>query len=291
MKEQQSSKLETMIIIILLVFGIGTLLYPTISQQWNHYRESKLVQNTTKIYQEISDETKQRDLEKAKEYNDSLIGGIVPNVFAVREGQKDDEYESTLNPSGSGVMGSITIPKIHADIPIYHYTSEDVLEKGCGHIFGSSFPIGGENTHAVLSAHRGVPQAKLFTDLDLIQEEDHFYIKILGTTLAYQVDHIETVEPDNTRSLAIEQGKDYVTLVTCTPYGINTKRLLVRGHRIPYSEDNLQEEKKKVPKKWTRLLSRVSCVVIGLLLAGLLKAIGNLWSKKYAKKEENESVD
>ncbi|MGY3724549.1 sortase A [Granulicatella balaenopterae] len=288
MKDNKSHEFETLIISILLIGGIFILFYPTISQTWNSYRESKLAQNTSLLYTKLSIGEKESDLNKATKYNQSLVGGIVPNVFAIREGQKDETYESTLNPSGSGIMGSISIPKINVEIPIYHYTSEEVLEKGCGHIFGSSLPVGGENTHTVLSAHRGLPSAKLFTDLDLIKELDHFYIKTLGETLAYQVDHIETVDPTDTKSLAIEAGKDYATLVTCTPYGINTKRLLVRGHRVQYSEKVAKKETNKITPKWTRILSRIVSVLMGLLLAYIIKKMGKQFSKEKHKKSKRK---
>ena len=272
---------------MLFLFGIGILLYPSISQKWNAYREKRIVLDTAKKIQKIPNKEKKDNLIRARMYNESLVGGIVPDVFAIREGVRDENYENILNSAGNGVMGSILIPAIDVQIPIYHYTTEDVLLKGCGHIFGSSLPVGGKSTHAVLSAHRGLPEARLFTDLDLIKKKDHFFIKTNGKTLAYAVDHIEVVEPFDTRSLAIKKGEDYVTLVTCTPYGLNTKRLLVRGHRVPYEKNIVRREKRKLPVTKGRLFARLICVVIGVFLALVVWKLGN----RLHRKKENENCD
>ena len=181
---------------------------------------------------------------KAEEYNEALLPCVLPDSFALAESSGvDPVYMNTLNIAGDEMMGSVEIPKIDIKIPIYHTTEEEVLNKGAGHLEGSSLPVGGANTHAVISAHRGLPSASLFTDLDQLKEGDHFLIHVLNETLCYEVDKISVVKPEDTSALAVEDGQDLVTLLTCTPYGVNTERLLVRGHRVPYVEEKVKEEK------------------------------------------------
>ena len=176
--------------------------------------------------------------EAAREFDSTLVqNNIYGDVFGSDDTQiEDTDYWKVLNVAEDGVMGYLSIPKINVRLAIYHGTAEDVLQTGIGHMNGTSLPIGGESTHSVLAAHRGLPAARLFTDIDQMQQGDMFYIHVLDETLAYQVDQILTVLPSDTDSLQIEKGKDYVTLVTCTPYAVNTHRLLVRGTRIPYEE-------------------------------------------------------
>ncbi|MFZ2254372.1 MAG: class C sortase, partial [Bifidobacterium adolescentis] len=156
--------------------------------------------------------------------------------------EEDAEYTSFLNEDPNGVMAYINIPRLKSTLPIYHYTTPESLQKGVGHLRGSALPVGGKNTHAVLSAHRGLPTSRLFTDLDKVRKGDHFYITVLNRTLAYEVDRISVVKPDQTKELSVQPGKDLVTLVTCTPYGVNTQRLLVRGHRVPYNAAQAKHE-------------------------------------------------
>ena len=181
---------------------------------------------------------------KAEEYNEALLPCVLPDSFAFAESSGvDPVYMNTLNIAGDEMMGSVEIPKINIKIPIYHTTEEEVLNKGAGHLEGSSLPVGGVNTHAVISAHRGLPSASLFTDLDQLKPGDHFLLHVLNETLCYEVDKISVVKPEDTTALAVEDGQDLVTLLTCTPYGVNTERLLVRGHRVPYVEEEVKEEK------------------------------------------------
>ena len=179
-----------------------------------------------------------------------------------------------MNIGKTDIMGCIEIPAIDVNLPVYHYMTEEVLKKGAGHLFGSSLPVGGENVHSVISAHRGLPEAKLFTDLNLLEEGDVFYITVLAEKLAYEVDLIQVVEPSETEALGIEPGKDYVTLVTCTPYAVNTHRLLVRGKRIEYTEEVYAEQKAKTgfrnsPAVWPNVL----CVLTGIGIAVLFVKI------------------
>ncbi len=175
-------------------------------------------------------------------YNATVPGKGVPDAFAVTTPEEDAEYTSFLNEDPNGVMAYINIPRLKSTLPIYHYTTPESLQKGVGHLRGSALPVGGKNTHAVLSAHRGLPTSRLFTDLDKVRKGDHFYITVLNRTLAYEVDRISVVKPDQTKELSVQPGKDLVTLVTCTPYGVNTQRLLVRGHRVPYNAAQAKHE-------------------------------------------------
>lgn len=212
-------------------------------------------------------------LEEARAYNREMLGNIdLIDPFSQEDTKLDARYESLLNVDGSGMMGYIRIPKIHIELPIYHGTSETVLQAGVGHFWGTSLPVGGESTHTVLTGHRGLPTKTLFTNMDKLKEGDIFYIKVLDETLAYEIDQIKTVLPEETKGLSIEPGKDYATLVTCTPYAINTHRLLVRGHRIPY-----QEATKKVPdtniKPELSFTSKVLIMAVIVILIGLIIAI------------------
>ena len=223
----------------------------------------------------------------AEEYNEQIKQESVPDAFSVRDGETDSTYESLLNLNGDGMMGYVEIPVIDVQIPIYHYTTDESLEKGAGHLFGSSLPVGGESTHAILSAHRGLPSAKLFTDLNLVEKGDVFYLHILGKTLAYEVDQIQTVLPEQTDSLAITEGKDYVTLVTCTPYAVNTHRLLVRGHRTTVeAAKEAQKSEKKVSGATNPSLPMILlCVVIGIVIAAVLvTVINSVQNKKRRRK-------
>ena len=244
-------KLSMVMIIILFLAGLSLLLYPFVSDRWNHYRQKKLIDS----YSETISAKEADGLvdyaaewEKAEAYNEALLPSILPDSFAVaaaadEDSQEHQSYMSCLNLTGDGMMGVVEIPKIHVQLPVYHTTGEDVLEKAAGHLEGSSLPVGGEGTHAVISAHRGLPSASLFTDLDQLEEGDHFLIHVLDDTLCYEVDQILVVEPKETESLAGEEGEDLVTLLTCTPYGVNSDRLLVRGHRVPYVPEEVEEEK------------------------------------------------
>ena len=234
------------LVAVIFLAGLSLLLYPFVANEWNTYRQEQLISSYDEV---VSEKTAAGAIDyeeewlKAQQYNEELLPSILPDSFAVAEAsEEDEEYMSALNLAGDGIMGTVEIPKIGITLPIYHTTDEEVLEKAAGHLEGSSLPVGGESTHAVISAHRGLPSASLFTDLDLLEIGDHFLIKVLDETLCYEVDQILTVEPDETEALQVEEGEDLVTLLTCTPYGVNTQRLLVRGHRVPYEETVVAEE-------------------------------------------------
>ena len=240
-------KAGNLVICIIFLAGLSLLLYPFVANQWNNYRQKQLISGYEQVVSEKeAAEGIDYDAErkKAEDYNEALLPCVLPDSFALAESSGvDPVYMNTLNIAGDEMMGSVEIPKINIKIPIYHTTEEEVLNKGAGHLEGSSLPVGGANTHAVISAHRGLPSASLFTDLDQLKEGDHFLIHVLNETLCYEVDKISVVKPEDTSALAVEDGQDLVTLLTCTPYGVNTERLLVRGRRVPYVEEEVKEEK------------------------------------------------
>lgn len=226
--------LSTVILILLFLVGLSLLLYPTVSDYWNSLHQSRAIAQYAEQVANLDNALYEQLWADAQSYNQTLLGKA--NRYEMTQEERA-EYEALLNVSGNGIIGYIEIPKISCSLPIYHGTEESVLQIAVGHIEGSSLPVGGESTHCVLSGHRGLPSARLFTDLDQLVEGDTFVMRILDETLTYEVDRIRTVEPYELNNLEIEEGKDYCTLVTCTPYGINTHRLLVRGHRVENQEE------------------------------------------------------
>jgi len=224
-------------IFLLLVFltGLSLLLYPTVSDWWNSYHSSQAIVDYTEIVSQMDNERYDIIWDLADEYNASLVN--LSYRWTLTEKEKE-EYYSQLNVSTTGIIGHIDIPAISCTLPIYHGTSEDVLAVGIGHMAGSSLPIGGESTHCCLSGHRGLPSAKLFTELDRLVVGDTFLLKVLDEVLTYEVDQILIVLPEEMEALEIQEGQDLCTLVTCTPYGINSHRLLVRGHRVETKAEN-----------------------------------------------------
>jgi len=227
------------------------------------------------------------ELEKAYEYNEELLPSILPDSFAEAEANGTDEtYMSLLNTNGDGIMGYIQIPSINVKLPIFHTTSEEVLQIGVGHLEGSSLPVGGENTHSVLSAHRGLPSATLFTDLDKVQIGEDFFIIIMGEYYAYEVDQIEVVEPDDTSLLQVEDGQDLCTLITCTPYGVNTQRLMVRGHRVPYTPELLADADTPLFGAVSLHTNYLLWVIVGLAIVGAFILVLYIMDKKRSKKDK-----
>lgn len=227
------NRLSNFILSLMLLTGLSLLLYPSFSDYWNSFHSSKAISNYTQIVSEMDDEEYQRMLTELYAYNASLL--TRENPYLLTEEMKV-QYNAYLNLDGSGAMGFVEIPSIDVEIPVYHTVEERVLQKAVGHIPWTSLPVGGESTHCVLSGHRGLPSARLFTDMDKIIVGDSFYLHILNEVLEYQVDQILIVEPKDTEDLLIVPGEDYCTLVTCTPYGVNTHRMLVRGHRVATEE-------------------------------------------------------
>ena len=235
-------KISTILFGLLFLCGFGVLSYPTVANQWNTYRQSKLISSYRNVVKDMKPEDFTREWEKAEAFNDALVqNNLYGDVFGEDDTDlRSTEYWKVLNVAEDGVMGYLSVPKIHIKLAVYHGTGDDVLQTGVGHLNGTKLPIGGEGTHSVLAAHRGLPSAKLFTDIDQLEKGDKFYIHVLDEVLAYKVDQIlPMVDKDDRgtieQALKIEEGQDYVTLFTCTPYGVNSHRLLVRGIRVPYN--------------------------------------------------------
>ena len=233
---KKKSRWGTVVLVLILLVGLSLLLYPTFSDYWNSFHQTQAIASYSKEVSQLDDETFEELKEEAIAYNNSLIGKS--NRLNLSKAD-EKEYESLLDVTGTGIMGYIEISKIRFSLPIYHGTDDAVLQIAIGHISGSSLPVGGESTHCVLSGHRGLPSAKLFSKLDQLEVGDTFVLRVLDDVLTYEVDQILIVEPQEINSLQIEEGKDLCTLVTCTPYGVNTHRLLVRGHRIENLEDSM----------------------------------------------------
>lgn len=225
----QKNRLSNFILSLLLLTGLSLLLYPFFSDYWNSFHSSKAISNYTQVVSEMDEEEYERLLTEVHAYNTSLLSRDNPYLLT---DEMKVQYNELLNLDGRGAMGYVEIPSIGCDLPIYHTVEERVLQKAVGHIPWTSMPVGGKSTHCVLSGHRGLPSARLFTDMDKVVVGDVFYLHILNETLQYEVDQILIVEPRETKELLIVRDKDYCTLVTCTPYGINTHRMLVRGHRV-----------------------------------------------------------
>ncbi len=243
--------LINMVFGIMFLTGFGILTYPTVSDQWNTYRQSRLISDYENVVAEMEPEDYSREWESARSFNDTFTSNnLYGDVFGEDTGElQETEYWQILNVAGDGVMGYMSIPKINIRLAIYHGTGDAVLQTGIGHLNGTKLPIGGEGTHSVLAAHRGLPSARLFTDVDQLVKGDRIYIRILDETLAYEVDQIlPMVDKDDMdtlgEALQVAEGEDYITLFTCTPYGVNSHRLLVRGTRVPY---NGEEEAASTP--------------------------------------------
>lgn len=260
---------STMILILILVVGLSLMLYPSFSNWWNEAHQSRAIaaysQEVSKLDANRYDELWQQ----ARKYNRSLVGR--ENAYLLDDSQKA-EYERLLDVSGMGIMGYIEIPSLKVSLPIYHGTEESVLQVAVGHLEWTSLPVGGESTHCVLSGHRGLPSAKLFTDLDRLVVGDRFRLGVLDQVLTYEVDQILIVEPQDTEALLIEEGKDLCTLVTCTPYGINTHRLLVRGHRVETEKDakNVRVTSDAIQIEPYLVAPVVAAPILLVLLLGLL---------------------
>ena len=237
--KKNKNRITTVLLALVFLAGLSLLLYPTVSDYWNSFHASRAVAAYAQEVADLNGEEYDRLLAAARDYNARVAQRS--NTFALTE-EEAAEYQSLLNMDGTGIMGYIEIPNIKLSLPIYHGTEESVLQIAVGHLDWSALPVGGEGTHCVLSGHRGLPSAKLFTNLDQLREGDTFTLRALDEVLCYEVDQIRVVEPQDTDALLPEPGQDLCTLVTCTPYGVNTHRLLVRGHRIetPDSADAIR---------------------------------------------------
>lgn len=262
------------LIVLLLITGIGIIAYPFIGNYLNQKNATQVMEKYRKEADQLSPEEIAKRMQQAQIYNENLLGQPAHDPFIPGSGiVMPDNYYQVLNVGGT--MGQLMIPSIDVNLPIYHGTKETVLRKAVGHLEGSALPIGGEGTHTVLTSHTGLTQAKLFTDLTELEKGDHFYIRVLDRTLAYEVDKISVIEPEQTELLKAVKGKDYATLLTCTPYGVNSHRLLVRGKRVPY-QPNKKVKKKKMSEE-NYLLLKVILITSGVMLLLILL---NYWRIK-----------
>ena len=273
--------------ILVFLLALGITLYPVISNFYNQRHQSQIHTQYEAVVEQTDDSDLIRARELAQQYNKAIQPGSRPDDAYSRDAilEASRNYEDQLNLAGDGIMGYVEIPLIRVNLPIYHGTASETLDVGIGHLLGSSLPVGGESTHSVLTAHSGMAGQKMFSDIDQLEEGDVFYLQILGETLAYQVDAIHVVLPHDTTYLGITQGEDQCTLVTCTPFGVNTHRLLVRGSRIPYEEaEVIVEEQLQVeePPKSTweqQYLKGVLFGVGGVGAAGLIYGGILLWNR------------
>lgn len=271
----KKKNITNMILILIFFAGLSLLLYPTISEYWNSFHQSKAIASYVEDVENLNEEEYGRIWEEAQAYNEEWKKH--GRFYYMSEAQKTI-YEQTLNIGGNGVMGYVDIPAIDCTLPVYHGTDGSVLQVAAGHLEWSSLPVGGEGTHCIISGHRGLPSARLFTDLDQLVEGDIFMFRILDEVLTYEVDQIRIVLPDELEELEAEPGMDYCTLVTCTPYGINSHRLLVRGHRI----ENLPDS---VPV--TADAIQIEPVIIAPILAVPVLLMLMLWVLLYHRKGRN----
>ena len=257
-RRKKRSALGTWLLVLIMLIGLGIMAYPTVSDWWNSFHASRAIASYSNAVESVDKEKLDEMIQAAHEYNERLLKK--PNPYTMTD-EDLAEYNSLLDLSGTGIIGYITIKSIGVYIPIYHGVEESVLQIAIGHIEWTSLPVGGESTHAVVSGHRGLPSAKLFTDLDQLREGDTFTITVLNQMITYEVDQIRIVEPGDISELAIAPGKDYCTLVTCTPYGINTHRLLIRGTRVANESGELV-----VPAEAFRIPNYITIPAIGVPL-------------------------
>ncbi|MGN1250578.1 MAG: class C sortase [Candidatus Spyradocola sp.] len=283
--KNKKGTLTTVLLVAVLLVGLGLLLYPTFSDYWNSLHQTRAIQSYTTEASTLDTQQYEQMLLDAQAYNARLAAQ--GSSYKLTDAQLA-EYDSLLNLSGNGVMGYIEIPSIDCSLPVYHGTNDSVLQVAIGHLEWTSLPVGGEGSHCVLSGHRGLPSAKLFTNLDKLQKGDVFMLRVLEEQLTYEVDQILIVEPHELDALQIEAGKDYCTLVTCTPYGINTHRLLVRGHRIENAEE-VRTVRVTADAVLIDPLTVAPIVSIPLLLLLLVLLLPNWRTHKRHRGDENDA--
>ncbi len=276
----KKDKIINIFLALMIFVGLCVMFYPVVSDMWNTYRNNLLISDYKKDVNDLSKKKADKIWNDAITYNKNHRQNFIKeDVFTNLRKRSKSQYDSYLNISSNGIMGTIVIPKINVEIPIYHGTGEKELQTGVGHMEGTSLPVGGTSSHCVLSAHRGLPSAKLFTDLDKMKEGDMFFLHVLDKTLAYKVDAIFTVKPDETQNLSLVKGKDYVTLLTCTPYGVNTHRLLVRGIRTPYNKT--QDQNVSILKDY-RVWILIATIIVLIIVNAFIIIKNN--RKKHSKK-------
>ena len=289
-KRRMSKRLYRALLILLFLVGLAVAVYPTASDIYGKARDSQLMAKYSDAVESMSGKEIAKELEAARQYNTELLNQGFPAVTEAqyKKNISDEEqarYESLLDMSSGGIMGKLDIPKIAVSLPLYHYSSDNVLNKGVGHIHGSSLPVGGKGTHSVLIAHRGLPSSKLFSDLPEVDLGDKFYIHVYGETLAYEVDTIETVYPSDVDKLTIDKDRDQVTLVTCTPYAVNTYRLLVTGHRVDYEGEDTTGT--VLDKIWYSVDKKT---VLGFGILGFMMFVTIVMSKSKKKRKAREKA-
>lgn len=280
-------KIYNIVTVVLVLAGVAVLMYPLAGNVWNQFQQNRVAEGYAEAVSDYSVEERDLIRQEAVEYNRELLKDeVIVDPFDPANAKKVQKgYYEILDFQDDGVMGMLEIPCIKVKLPVYHGTSEEVLQKAVGHLEQTSFPVGGKGTHAVLSGHRGLPDAELFSNLNLMEDGDVFFLEVLGEKLAYRVDQIRTVEPDQLEDLAITAGEDYVTLMTCTPYAINSHRLLVRGTRIPYIEAMRMTEGKK--EKGSVLHLYLGVALTGILLA-ILFVVWRMRRQKARKKQNRK---
>lgn len=280
-RKKKKGSFSTILLTLILLAGFSVMLYPTVSDWWNSRHASQAIANYVDAVADMDEDVKREMLEAAAAYNASLS----PGVHFKLSDEEYAEYESLLDLTGTGIMGYVQIPSIDVNLPVYHGTEESVLQVAVGHIAGSSLPVGGEGSHCVLSGHRGLPTARLFTDLDDMGMGDLFTVSALDEVFTYEVDQIRIVLPEEVDELGIVPGKDYCTLVTCTPYGVNTHRMLVRGHRIDNIDDKtvitVAAEAQRIPSYYV-----IPAVGIPLLFVSLVIMLTVSGRRKHRKTGE-----
>ena len=282
MKRWIKEQKVNIILCLVILIGIGLISYPTVSDWWNSFHQTRAVASYAAAVSQLKTEDYDRLFAEADDYNRKLAGTGMKWSMTDEEIQ---EYNSILNVSENGIMGYIDIPRIRQTLPIYHGTDDAVLQVAIGHLAGTSLPVGGDSTHCVVSGHRGLPSARLFTDLDRLTVGDIWTMTVLNRTVTYEVDQIRIVEPEDLSELQIVQGSDYCTLLTCTPYGINTHRLLVRGHRIPNldGDANVTADAMQVDQT---LVAMVVAVIILLILVIILLIVSSKWYRDRRDRRE-----
>lgn len=287
---KKNSKVTTFFLVLIILVGLSLMLYPSFSNWYNQQHQTRAIAGYVKKTKDLSKVQKRKMWDEAVAYNEKLAADQPSLNNLTKEQTK--EYESVLDVTGTGIMGYVTIPKYNIELPIYHGVDEAILQIAIGHIAGSSLPVGGESTHCVISGHTGLPSARLFTDIDKMVEGDHFTLEVLDQVLTYEVDQIKTVLPEELDDVKIEKGKDLCTLVTCTPYGINTHRLLVRGHRVANDDQAVIVEETGFETDY------IGIGIIAAVLAVVLGCAGHARRKRKlrrrqarAEKEKADSAD
>lgn len=281
-RKNRKRKDSTTVLVLIMMTGIALLVYPTTADYWNSFHQSHAISEYMETVSQIDDESFHSMWEEADWYNQSLLKK--QNRYYLDE-EEMKTYESILKVNVTGIMSYVEIPSLKISLPIYHGTDETTLKIAIGHIPGSSLPVGGPSTHCVISGHRGLPSAKLFTEIDQLKKGDTFFLETLGETLTYEVDQIRIVLPNELEDIEIEEGKDYCTLVTCTPYGVNSHRLLVRGHRVGNTEDKIHvtAEAVQISEELTAVWFGILFLLVIMIISAvrlLLRRGRSLWMKK-----------